>query len=79
VGVREGGKAVPNTALQVDQCWHVNKTENFVLPGVVPLAPAPPAPPRPVPSTTAWGVSDLTIYITHWYNGVFTASSGEKR
>jgi len=32
-------------------------------------------PPHPQPSTTAWGVENITIYISHWYNGVFRAST----
>ena len=68
VGAKPNAKVHPNTPLELDQCWHINKTQNFLLPGVSfrTPPPPPPPPPHPTPSTTAWAVSDLTIYITHW-------------
>ena len=79
VGAKHGATAAPGMSLEIDQCWHINATQNLLVPGVA-YAPAPPPgpPPRPHPaaSTTAWGVQDLTVYISHWYNGVFQASTG---
>eukprot|EP01043_Picozoa_sp_COSAG02_P002113 COSAG02_NODE_48_length_45421_cov_103.222100_6_plen_689_part_00 len=78
VGAKHGAKITPGLGLQIDQCWHINKTQNFLVPGLFfppPAPPPPPVPPHPAPSTTAWGVENLTIYITHWYNGVFHAST----
>ena len=69
VSAKQGAKIKPGMELEIDQCWHINKTQNFLVPGIFfppPLPPPPPPPPHPHPSTTAWGVEGLTIYISHW-------------
>ena len=79
VSAKHGAKIVAGLGLEIDQCWHINQTQNFIVPGLFfgpPSPPPPPPPPHTPPSTTAWGVEGLTIYISHWYNGVFQASTG---
>jgi hypothetical protein len=69
VQAKRGTKITPGMGLEIDQCWHINQTQNFLVPGVFfspPPPPPPPPPPHPAPSTTAWGVEGLTIYISHW-------------
>jgi len=69
--VPRNSKAKPRTELELDQCWHINATANFIIPGIAP-------PPPPVtPTTTAWAVANITLYISHWYNGVFTVDNPE--